>query len=311
MKINLDGIKLLEEIIAEDRLNYDKLVDFTKTKAMKAFMEHEESFHRQINKSILIEELIKSIKDEYYMDKYGFYILKENRDVFRKSLKDIEKNQTMILERALSNVYKFVPNTMKIRPNIYIYAGGIDGGFTIYRKNIFINYIKYFNSLEDFIEVISHELFHCRDISLGNKFKNLYIDSTYDKNIYKVLGKVLEEGIACLIQHGNILKKDDPVGTLTKEKMDGIYERFQDLNNILLDIKENSLSSLRINTLDTYPIGYHIAKTLYDLLGKEALLPWIERYDYSILIKSYIEAMRQMEGGSGFTNEIENWLLHL
>lgn len=311
MKINIEGIKLLEEILEDSYIDYNKLVLFTKSKGIKGFIEHERSFGRNISKSLIIEELIKLKRDKDYKDKYGFYILRENISIFKKEILYIEENEEKIISEALDKVYKFIPKDTKIRPNIYIYVGGMDGGFTVYRKNIFINYIKYINKPQEFVKIISHELFHCRTFSLGNKFKSLFTDNFNNPYIYEVLGKIFEEGIACLIQHGNILEEDDPAGTLTKEKIRMIEKKIRDLDYLLLGIKQGDINYFRIEILDIYAIGYYMTNSLYDFYGKEALLPWIESCDYKKLIKSYIKAAKKTKKSSGFTKEIERWLLEL
>lgn len=308
MKIKIEGIKLLLEIIEDNSISYNRLVEFTKTKAMKVFIEHERSFDRDISRTMIIKELIELKKKEEYKDKYGFYILKENLSILKDNLLYIEENCDKIISGALENVFKIVPRDIKIQRNIYLYAGGIDGGFTVYRKDIFINYINYFNNLEEFIKVISHELFHCRNISLSNKFKNLFLDNLNSKYIYEILGKILEEGIACLIQHGEVIEKDDPVGTLTKEKIKLIDKKFEELNSVLLKIKEGNIDGL--GSVDIYSIGYYMVSSLYKFYGKEAILPWVEMYDYKKPIKSYIKASREIRGESGFNVEIEKWLLN-
>lgn len=311
MKINIEGIKLLEKIFEDNYLNYDTLIKFTKSKGTKGFIDHEKSFNRDISKSKIIAELIKLEEDNEYKDIYDFYILRENVSRLKEALLYIDKNGEMIINESLSKVYNFIPKNIKIQPNIYLYAGGIDGGFTVYRKDIFINYIKYFNNLEEFTKVISHELFHCRLVSLNNKFKNLFIDNINNRHTYEILGKILEEGTACLIQHGSVLEKDDPIGTITKEKMKLIGKKFSQLNYILLGIREGNINYLEMEKLDIYSLGYYIASSLYNFYGKEILLPWIEKYDYKKPIKSYIQAMRQTGNNSGFTKEIEGWLLQL
>jgi len=311
VKINIEGIKLLEEILEDNCIDYNKLILFTKSNGTKGFIEHERSFNRYINKSMIIEELIKLKRDNKYRDKYDFYILKENISMLKKEILYLEENEDKIIKESLDKVYKFIPKHIKLQPNIYIYAGGTDGGFTVYRKNIFINYIKYLNKPQEFIKIMSHELFHCRTIPLINKFKSLFIDSFNNRHIYEVLGKIFEEGIACLIQHDNILEEDDPVGTLTKEKIEKIDKKFRDLNCFLLGIKQGNINDSRVEILDIYSIGYYIASSLYDFYGNGVLLPWIDSYDYKRPIKLYIEAAKTAKMNSGFTREIEKWLLKL
>ncbi|WP_312907306.1 DUF5700 domain-containing putative Zn-dependent protease [Tissierella praeacuta] len=311
MKINIEGIRLLEEILEDNCIDYNKLILFVKSEGTKGLIEHERSFNRYINKSMIVEELIKLKKYNGYKDKYDFYILKENIPMLKKEILYIKENEHKIINEALDKVYKFIPKDIKVQPNIYIYAGGIDGGFTVYRKNIFINYIKYINKPQEFVKIISHELFHCRTIPLTNRLKSLFVLSFNNRYVYEILGKILEEGIACLIQHGNILEEDDPVGTLTKEKIKKIDKKIRDLNCFLLGIKQGNINYSRTEVLDIYTIGYYIASSLYDFYGRGALLPWIDSYNYKKPIKSYIEVAKTVKTNSGFTREIEKWLLKL
>lgn len=311
MKIYSEGIKILIRIFEDDEINYEDSIEFTKTKAMKAFIKHEKSFGKNISRNIITEELIKLKIDNGYKDNYSFYILKENISLVKKEILYMEENEDKIIKGALDKVYDFIPKDIKIQSNIHLYAGGIDGGFTVSRKDIFINYIKYFNNLDEFVKVISHELFHCRLISLNNKLKNTFIDNINNKYIYEILGMILEEGIACLIQHGIILGEDDPAETLTKAKMNKIDKKLEQLNNILFEIKDGNIDHSMLKTLDIYTIGYHIASSLYGFYGREVLLPWIENYNYKEMIKSYIEVTREKGQNSGFTKEVEKWLLQI
>lgn len=311
MKIDSEGIKILIKIFEDEEINFDDLMELLKTKAMKAFMHHEKSFNKNISRKIITKELIKLKTDNEYKDKDCFYILKENISLVKKELLFIEEDKDKIIQEALVKVYNFIPKNIKIQSSIHLYAGGIDGGFTVSRKDIFINYIKYFNKPDEFIKVLSHEFFHCRFISLNNKLKNTFIDNINNKYTYEVLGMTLEEGIACLIQHGILLEEDDPAGTITKLKLKTIDKKLEQLNNILLGIKEGNIDYFMFKKLDIYTIGYHIASSLYSLYGREILYPWIQHYNYKEIMKSYIRATRETGKNSGFTKEIERWLLDI
>lgn len=311
MKINIEGIRVLIRIFEDNKIGYDKLMELSKTKAMKAFIEHEKSFNKNISRKIIIEELIKLSRDNDYTDRYSLYMLKNNISLVKKELLYIEEHNEKIIGEALEKVYNFIPKSIKIQTNISLYAGGIDGGFTVNRRDIFINYLKYFSKPEELIKVISHELFHCRFTPLNNKVKNIFIDNINNRYTYEIFGKILEEGIACLIQHGIALEEDDPAGTLTKAKMKIIDIKFERLNSFLLGIKEGNIDYSIIKRLDIYPLGYYIVSSLYKFNGIELLIPWIENYNYKETIKSYIKVSRETGNCSGFTKEIEVWLLQI
>ncbi len=43
--------------------------------------------------------------------------------------------------------------------------------------------------------------------------------------VYEIIGKIMEEGIASLVQHGRILEVDDPTGTLTSRNLTLVKKR--------------------------------------------------------------------------------------
>lgn len=310
MKINIDGIKFLGEVLGGE-LNYAKLKRLTKIKGVSKFIEHEKIFNKGIDKFTLMEEIIKLKIYEDYKDIFNLYILKENLLKLYIELEFIKAHEEKIIDIALDKVYKIVPKSIDIYPNIYLYGGGIDGGFTLYGKEAFINYIKYLANMEEFIKVLSHELFHCRNISITTKLKNYLKLNIKERYLYEVLGKILEEGIALFIQHGRILEKDDPVGSLTKEKLSLVEREFKKLNDVLVEIKEGRVEYINIKTLDYYSLGYYVVSFLCDFYDKEILFPWILEYNYKSLIKYYIEGVRKNDNYHGFSKDIENWILNL
>lgn len=310
MKINIDGIKALGDVL-EEELSYDKLKKLTKVKSVSRFIDHEKTFNRDIDKFIFILEIIRLKTYEDYVDKFNLYILKENLSGLYEDLEWLKADEEKIIKEALDKVYDLVPSYIDINPKIYLYGGGIDGAFTLYGKEIFINYIKYLGSSEEFIKVVSHELFHCRNIPLKVKLRNYFQLNIRERYLYEVLGKIFEEGIALLIQHGNVLKKDDPVGSITREKLNLVDREFEKLNLVLEDIKGNSIEYINTKTIDYYALGYYMVRFLYDFYNREVLLPWILDLDYRTLIKSYILGIREEGKERGFSKNIEFWLMNL
>lgn len=129
--------------------------------------------------------------------------------------------------------------------------------------------------------------------------------------MYGVIGRSIEEGIACLVQHGPTLKRDDWINGLTRRNLLLCKGEFDLLNDILLDIKKDSLDYERLSQLNMYIIGYHIISTIYKQDGVLVLDHWTEHLRYGQIMKRYISICRGGDMATGFTGEIEEWILKM
>lgn len=312
MHFNLCGVELLIELLDKEYFDNSLFKEYIKLPQVKAFLKHEKELNRRTNKKIIKEELERVILYSDYEDPYEFYMLKRNIYSLKKSVEYIKANEREIINNALFRVYRFVPNEVPIKPNIYIIAGGCDGGFTAFMKKIYINFGKYIENIEEFEKVLAHELYHSRYLKFYKKaFLILKMSLYTEKAMYETLGRILEEGIACLIQHGLILSKDDPIGTLTSRDLVLYKEHFELLNAALLSIKEKKPDYRLIVKIDVYVIGYIIARVLYEEEGMHILNEWTFNYDYKKPVKKYIETCYKKKVTTGFMKEIEKWLLSI
>lgn len=265
MKLNLFGVEFLIQLLDKDYFDEKIFNKFVKLPQTKAFIRHEQELKRNTNKKRLKDELRKVITRDDYQDIYEFYLLKKNLSLFKDNVEYIKNNQCEVINNALDRVYKIVPLEIPINSNIYIIAGGCDGGFTIFMKKIYINMGKYIGNIEEFEKVLAHELYHGRSLKFYKKFFLLFKMSMFhEKAMFETLGRIFEEGIACLVQHGIVLSKDDPVGTLTKRNLVLSRESFHLLNKTLLTIKENRPDYKLIRLLNVYVLGYTIVRILYE-----------------------------------------------
>lgn len=307
VRININGIKHIIDVL-NGPISNEKLMKLIRSKPMRKFIEHERAMNKNVDKYTLMEEIIKLKTYKDYKDKFNFYILNANLSNLSREIEYIKLYEEQIIKNALEKVYLILPRSLNIRSKIYLYGGGIDGAFTLNRREIYINYIKYLANKDELIKVISHELFHCRDISVKIKLKDYIRFNMKDRYLYELLGKIFEEGIALLIQHGTILKKDDPANSITRAKLSFIDMEFTKLNSLLREIRDG-VKYVNIKSIDYYALGYYIVSFLYDYYKRDILLPWILEFDYKPLIKSYIMAVRELESKERFTKDVENWLM--
>jgi hypothetical protein len=306
VKINMDSIISLINILQQNTFNDRDFNNFIKLKGTKGFLEQEKNTNNKLNIKIIKKELKKVILDENYKDNYKFYLIKNNMEKIIKDINSIKENEDLIINQALKRVYKIVPKGVTIKSKIFLYWGGSDGGFTIDRKKVFINYQKYIGNREEFIKILSHELYHSRNFSMKDRFIFfLKIILNTNRFVYEIIGKSIEEGIACLIQHGPILKIDDPVGTLTKRNLVLSKEEFDRLNDILMDIKLDKINSKDIRKVNIYVIGYHIVSTIYNTEGVLILDDWTLNLEYRRIIDKYIEICNINNIPTGFSKEVQ------
>ena len=307
MRINIDTLVYAVDFFKEDYFNESKFKKLVKTKGIKVFLEHERTRGRDIN---IREELEKLISNSNYRDSYGLYKIKENIKSLEKDIKNIKLQEKYIIEKSMEKVYKIIPKYIKVRCKIYLFLGGEDGGFTVSRNRIYINYIYYIDNMEELIKIMSHELYHSRNISYKNRiyFSIKTAFSEYNK-IYEIIGKIIEEGIASLVQHGPILKTDDLTNTINKRDLLFIAKEFKLLNEIILDIKEKRKFNKKLEKLNIYSLGYYIISTIYNTDGVLILDNWTVDLEYREILKRYIEICGGIGIASGFNKNIEKLII--
>lgn len=308
MVINIDGVKYAIELLDNTYFDKKKYKKYIYSKGGKIFLSHESELGRNTNVSILEREINRIFEDPKYRDSYGFYILKAN---LKNAIDDIEyfkRNEKEILAQVLCQVYQYIPKQIKINPDIILYVGGVDGGFATFTKNVYINYLKYVGNLNEFKKILCHEFYHARQIFLYKKLELILKMSYNNRPMYELLGRICEEGIACLIQQGLNFKVDDPVGTLTNRDITLRVEHFNDLNNALYSIKNISPNYSLIYNLNVYVIGYIICKTIYEYGDCYPLDEWTCNLNYEAIINKYIDVCKEQGFQTGFEEDIENWL---
>src|SRR5699024_7618804 len=183
-------------------------------------------------------------------------------------------------------------------------------GFTIFMKNVYVNLGRYIGNMEEFEKVLAHELYHGRKLEWYKKFYLiLKMNMDNEKPMFETLGRIFEEGIACLIQHGVKLSKDDPIETLTRRKLILSQEAFGDLDKVLLSIKNGRPNYQLIASLDVYVLGYKIIRILYENKGIYILDEWTINYNYKKIIKEYVFICKEKKITTGFRKDIDKWLL--
>lgn len=310
MALNIDYIIILGKIFDKNTFDEELFDEFINTAGVRGFIEHENIMGRKVDHIDIEDELRKAVKNNNYKDKYEFYRIKRNLKQLKKDIEFFKDINGLAVKLALERVYRIIPEEIKIKNNIYLYVGGVDGGFTVNRKDIFINYVNYIGQKKEFIKILSHELYHSRDITLINKIKLSIKNMSSEKRyLYGILGKAIEEGIACLIQHGAILEKDDLTGNLTRRNLFLTNEQFDILNDILMDIKFGKYSNKKINELNTYSIGYIIVSTVYNEKGPSILNDWTINLEFRRIIKAYIELCNRNKNLPSFKYEAIEWII--
>ncbi len=309
MEFNIDSLIVMMNFLQKDYFDEKSFKKLIKTKGMRGFLEYQRSIGQDTN---IKEELEKVIYDENYKDKYEFYIAKKKLKELEEDINYIMGHEKYILDKAMKNIYKIIPEGMKTSGKIYLFLGGNDGGFTITRDKIYINYGKYINNTEEFIKILSHEFYHSRRISLKIRlFFLLKIVFINNGKIYGLMGKIIEEGIASLVQHGSILKIDDPTGTLNSRDLLLIKDEFELLNEIIIDIKNRKNFYKKLEKLNLYAIGYYIVSTIYNAEGVIILDNWTLKLRYEDIVKKYIKICNIKEISSGFHEDIIDLIINL
>ena len=310
MVIDIEFLIILAEMFSKEFFDEQLFDKFMGTKGARALLEHEKLVGRKVDKFYIKDEIKKIVEEEDYEDRFQLYKVKKSLSQLIDDIEYLRKNKDLIIDKALERVYRIVPEEMDIRIEICLYVGGTDGGFTLNRNCVFINYGNYIGNKEEFIKILSHELYHCRVIPMRYKLKFLFkYISKKKRYAYSILGKIIEEGIACLIQHGAILSKDDLSGRLTRKNLSHSKEQFDILNRILLDIRYGNFDRSYLKRLNVYSIGYLIVTTIYNEIGVLPLDIWTMNLDFKGIINTYNKLCIEKNLPYRFNSETIDWLI--
>lgn len=260
MNINTDLLEMQCELLNSNELNIELFDKFVSHSAFKTFISHEKMLKRNTTIESVKSEfdsLIKNESNEFYLklDKYK----KEQKELLIIS-NEITNGKDAYISKITERISKYTKCKIPNETTIYLYALGNDGGFCLHSGELFINLLC---SNDDLINIISHELYHGREIETEEEFKlrikynGLTVED--DKDGEFLLSQFAEEGIATLIQY------------------DGCYDvSFNEVKTSLKEISSwNSLSlDERRNLLTKYMSGKLRYKVAY-ILQKKFLKRWI------------------------------------
>jgi len=309
--LNLDFIITLYELLNRDFFDEKAFHRFIITKGAKGFIEHENAMGRNVDIIDLKDELIRLMEYESYEDRYSFYKLKKNIQGLKRDIYYLSSNGEKLVKLALDRIYRIISDDVEIKTDIYLYAGGSDGGFTVNRNEVYINYLNYIGEKEELIKILSHELYHSRKIKLWNKLKfGMKLLLKKSRYAYGLLGRIIEEGIACFIQHGPILTRDDKTGNLTRKNIALSRMHFDMLNETLLNIKYGKFSRVKLSSLNVYAIGYIIVSTVHNEEMSYLLNQWTVSLDLKNIIMEYMRISRSNKMLPEIKFEAIEWILY-
>ncbi len=311
MALNLDFLITLYELLRKGFFDEEAFKRFIITKGARGFMEHENAMGRSVDVRDIKDELRKLMEIDGYEDRYCFHIFKSNLQQIKGDIYYLMSNGEEIVESALDRIHGVISDSIEIKTDIYLYAGGQDGGFTVNRNEVYINYLNYIGEREELIKILSHELYHSRRIKLWNNLKfgrNLL--SKRKRYAYGLLGRIIEEGIACFIQHGPILIRDDKTGNLTRRNLTLSRNHFEMLNEALLNIKNGRFDRVRLGSLNIYAIGYIIVSALHSENKAHLLNQWTVNMNFKHIIMEYMELSRSNETLPEIEHEAIEWIIY-
>jgi len=269
--------QLLKQEILDERI-YNHLC---KSKTAHAFFFHERLLNRNINKDNL-----KCILDKWYLqrnnakeDFYGIRNIHENIDRITEIIYYLKKEAEQLNKKITERLAKYTDSKVHKNITVHLYGLGYDGGFALVGNNIYINMallIKFDNELED---IIAHEIYHIRKKRYKGLLRRYFFNiQSYNKNNYKekMYYEIAEEGIATLIEF-NELKESSHM--LSSEKIENAEKYLSEFEELIKSIHNEKVSLKELivfyqNNNLSYVIGYHVAKKIFNVYGKNGLDVW-------------------------------------
>lgn len=285
MDINTDFLEMQCELLNSNELNIDLFDKFISHTAFKTFMLHEGMLKRNTTIESIKSEfksLIEKESNEFSLklDKYK-KVQKDLMDISNEIINDKDAYISKIIER----ISKYTKCTIPDETTIYLYALGNDGGFCLQGGELFINLLR---SKDDLINILSHELYHGREIETEEEFKlrvkynSLNVEN--DENGELLLSQFAEEGIATLIQYdGNY---DVSLGEVKVS-----LEEINSWNSLTLDERKTLLNKY-ISGEMRYKVAYSLANEVYKKGGLQAIESWSKEAKLTLFHKALSDLIK-------------------
>ena len=319
LKINTRIIDELIQILKENYFNQNACNSYLNFIEVKGILFHDRMLNRNSNAKIFANELSKLQLNHNYKDKYNLYILKENHTKIEEQIERLKKGSYEINYELNARLIQFMPIKLMGKVNVILYGGGIDFGFVLIPKHVYLNIGDFIDNFEAMKDTLVHEMYHARKRNILKYLVSLYGDvDTKNRCFKKVLTPIIEEGIASLIGYG-VEFKCYPNSIIRENDFENNDIHFQKLNKIFKiilfsksssDIKSETKNYICTKGLLDYVIGYTIAKEIYLKYGIKGLNIWTINYDSLGIFKAYIVICKNEGKESGFTKEIEEWFLN-
>lgn len=306
MRLNNEMMEILIALLRKDSFDEKLFYQFSNLKQVKDLINHDKILNRKTSVDSLKNSLINAINGNNDDDQcYMFNDVRKNLDELEKIIQRINNQKKILTNNIFTEIEPYAPKEPFQDCTYYFYAGGIDGGFSEKSGEIYINIHNLLRSPDELEGILVHEFYHARKHPF--EISDFFVfDFSQDNYLKTTFNFIFEEGIATLIQL-EYRKRG--------EKFNNNYEYMKILSDSIEDIysknepPEKSMANFFNNFDHMYVVGYWLAHTLYNHGGKETLNYWTLEYDYKKCLKIFIEESRKGKIKSGFSKEVEDYLL--
>lgn len=283
MLINTDLLKLQCELLLSNEFDEKLFNSLVELSPFKTYLIHEEMLKRDTSIDSIRNEFKNMIKSP------GFISILRMNECKSKAKELLEFSNYLIgnkedyINAIKDRISRYTSCSIPDDTIIYLFALGNDGGFCLQGGELFINILR---SKDDLSNILSHELYHGRDIeteetfNLRMKYNSLTVENDTEGDF--LLSQFAEEGIATIIQY------------------DGEYDvSFEEVKEHLLKITQWKFLSIeeRKELLSKYMSGemrYKIAYTLANEVYKNGGIEKLEQWSRNALLTDFHEALNRL-----------------
>lgn len=283
IKITYDysSVEKLIDLFDDKRINDDRIQEYLKLPGTQAYLRKLTSFFPDVTENSYENSLKSALKGSFFVkDPYMFKRLVALLPTVKKLLKEVIKNESILVDNTVLKLKEYSPENVKIKAKVYLTMGMIGGGWTFddNPNNFYVD----FSSMEgDFLGLsylCSHELYHLIQYRFMNPIKK-------SNKVLYLLDQILREGSATYISDFSKIEKSDGAYVAFckkeyKQNFNRIETNFALFESILFSAEHQKSSNLNelynigfsgMYQSPLYYVGYHIIKLIEKYLGKKEL----------------------------------------
>jgi hypothetical protein len=333
VRFDYEGAEALVAALARDSLTDADVDRLLNIQGVRAMVDNVTRYYPKVGRTQFrndIKEYVRTRREPQH-DGYRLFDFDEvvrTSPMIRKMIRDIQLGESQTVQRLLSRIARYQPQTAPLQATVYFIAGGVSDGFvpdSTFNPAFYDNLARAEGDLAGVELVMTHELYHMQQKAIGQSIPTLKRAVTYPDSVEpfdRLLFTTLWEGTAMYVADPTKVTEDGPYVRMWRDRaLRNLTPARIRENFAVFDSVATALSARRMSWRDVdrmgfsgdnderfYAVGYLMAAAIDRYCGPQCVAKSLERPVREFFRQYIAEYGKHPEIGGRFSRATEQLL---